>query len=177
MDTLLKPAPGDRKYSITWARSVVDKLWESYPRATEAVLEYYDISLENLAAALAKGDPVFDYMKKRIKYIARQEENQRASAKVVQMLSDELHYVMLNSTGKTQERLDSRIKTIQTQRAGFKRAEPGRSEAESGRHPSTFFQLLLFPNEQGETREIYEVRFLQESPGRDKQGRKSRKSG
>lgn len=168
MENLLKPASGTNCYSITWARSIVDQLAAAHARATEAVLEFYDISLKDLALYLAKGDPVFTYLKKRIKYISRQMENQKADATTIQLLSDERHYVALNAPESARQRLDARINSTDTQEAGFKRAEPGRSEAETGRHPWALFQLLLFPTEKGETRELYAVGCLPTGKSRHK---------
>lgn len=53
-------------YSFNWARSIVLQEKRKYPRATEFVCAMLEISLDNLAAFLAHGDPMWPKLRNAI---------------------------------------------------------------------------------------------------------------
>jgi len=54
-------------YDYQWARGVVDKLWRTYPRASDSVSNYFGISSKTHAYLLAQNSPGFYVLKKVIK--------------------------------------------------------------------------------------------------------------
>jgi len=48
-----------KRYALSWALSVVERLQDAYPRASEIVLDYLHISSKKLAILLAIGNPYF----------------------------------------------------------------------------------------------------------------------
>jgi hypothetical protein len=61
----------ESRYSYNWASSVISKLQESTPRATELTLKMLAMSHRDLAGLLAKGDPGFNITKNIIHYVER----------------------------------------------------------------------------------------------------------
>lgn len=53
-------------YSFTWALSVVDKLCEKYPRATEIEMAVFSLSRRELAAFLAHGDRFWPFFRDQV---------------------------------------------------------------------------------------------------------------
>jgi hypothetical protein len=61
----LKPA----SYSYSWAMSVVNQLYDKYPRATEVVKEILQITDRHLAAYLANADPLWPDLRNLVKVV------------------------------------------------------------------------------------------------------------
>lgn len=66
--------PAKAGYSFTWALSVVDKLVEKYPRATEIEMAVFSLSKRELAAFLAHGDRFWPFFRDQVHILARNME-------------------------------------------------------------------------------------------------------
>lgn len=55
-------------YSFVWARGIFDRLAEKHARATKLVLALYGLTPTTMTAFLAFADPLWEFLKKRIKY-------------------------------------------------------------------------------------------------------------
>lgn len=56
-------------YSFNWAEGVVDKVQETYPCATEILCRVLNLTRKNLAAYLARNDPLWHFLRTEIHYI------------------------------------------------------------------------------------------------------------
>jgi len=146
-----------KKYSLTWARQVVEQLRASRTRATDHVLQLYGITIENLALYLARGDPVYNYLKKRIKYVGNAVLRDDMPLSTIQKLSPERNYIAKFAPESARRRLDSRFLECETRRAGCEGLVSDQSGAAGGDLPSRFFQFFLFPEEMGANGEILQV--------------------
>lgn len=131
-----------KKYSLTWARQVVEQLRDAHTRATDCVLEIYGISLENLASYLARGDSVFNYLKARIKYLDKMSKCQDLDPFAILLLSDERKFISRHADESAQERLDKRFGVCEARRAGSEGLVCDQSAAAGADLPSGF---LSFP--------------------------------
>lgn len=145
---LLPPqSPAAKKYSITWARSIVDRLAKEYPRVLPTVLDLYGLSLHQLALYLSKGDPVYAYLRSRVHCLAKYYGNGHNYLTPVEYLTWERGLLAHKSAGLQSERLDSRLKAIHNTRAGFDKGIPGGGTPADRDHPLPSDlpgQLLLF---------------------------------
>ena len=57
-----------KHYSMRWALGIVEQMANKHARATKLVCALYAIVVRDLAAYLARNDPVFNYLRNRIKY-------------------------------------------------------------------------------------------------------------
>lgn len=125
------PAPHYR-YALGWAAGVVDQVVAKYPRATDLVCTVYGISRFDLVKYVAKPDPLWVYLRERIKALTRQEARlgkELEYSTIVKWLA-ELHRTKF-ACGQG-ERLDSRLIQLQNTRAGIEgRGGPERSEGPS----------------------------------------------
>lgn len=131
------PAPKQSKYSFRWARTVVDNLYQKYPRATEIVCLVLDITQDNLATYLAKGDNVFPVIREFIHIAARWEHVQGFDGWSIQMLSSLKVVMRQKGPDRIRERLDAVSLKDYPQRAG-------RKEVAGGGNTDDCHQPLLF---------------------------------
>jgi len=66
--------PAKAGYSFTWALSVVEKLCEKYPRATEIEMAVFSLQKRELAAFLAHGDRFWPYFRDEVHKLAALQE-------------------------------------------------------------------------------------------------------
>lgn len=149
-----------KKYSLQWARGIVSELERRYTRALNQVLANYGITINDLVTYLSRGDPVFAYLKRRAQKLHFSMMAQEKAPLWVQMYSSEAAYLAKNSSGETFQRLDNRLKWVEARRAGSEGEAGDRSDAKGAGLPSVLFQFLLFPDEEGAVREVFEVRSL-----------------
>lgn len=129
MEQPLNPAPRF-KYSLGWAASVIDELVAKYPRASDMICRVYGITRYDLVKYLAKPDPMYVYLRERIKYLALCEERTGKPmdySTVVEWCS------LLKGTKHAHglgERLDKREKELKLREQGS-RGAGGRSEAKA----------------------------------------------
>lgn len=147
-----------KKYSLTWAGQVVEQLREAHPRATDYVMKLYGITTTDLARFLARGDPVYTYLKKRIKYISNWEERDDGDPRDIQVLSPERSFIAKFAPESVRGRLDNRFLMSNALGAGSEGLVCDQSEAEGADLPSGLFQFFLFPDEMGALGEVCEVR-------------------
>ena len=147
-----------KKYSLKWATDVVHALEAQYPRASKQVYANYRITTRNVAALLATGDPAFVYLKRRMQFLHNVSTIQQKGPTWVQMYSGEREFMMKFAPESTRGRLDKRLAIVDACRAGSEGEFPTRSNAEGRELPSVLFQFLLFPEEEGADREVFEVR-------------------
>jgi len=147
-----------KKYSLDWARGIVQELADCYPRALNLVIALYGITLEDLARYLSRGDPVFNYVKRRTQYLANQCRNQEKGPAAIQALSKEEDFIVKFAPESARGRLDSRLKMLEARRAGSEDEVPVRSSAKGRNLPSVLYQFVLFPDLEGSDREVFEVR-------------------
>jgi len=129
MEEPLIPAPRF-KYSLSWAASIVDEVVSKYPRASDLVCQVYGISRYDLVKYLAKPDPLWNYLRERIKALAGLEERTGKPVNyetVVKWLEDLHHSKHAHSQG---ERLDNRRKALKIEEQGS-RGGGGRSKAKA----------------------------------------------
>jgi len=129
MDLPLNPAPRFR-YSLSWAAAIVDELTVKHTRATEVVCQVYGISRYDLVKYLAKPDPLWNFLRERIKNLARQEERLGRPIEyetIVKWLEDLHHTKFAKGEGG---RLDSRREALKMKEQGS-RGGGGRSEAKA----------------------------------------------
>jgi hypothetical protein len=146
-----------KKYSLNWARQVVGQLRDAHPRATEYVLRIYGIKIINLAAYLACGDPVFNYLKKRIQYISHAIQRDNLTLTTIQTLSPEHTFIAKFAPANVQGRLDRRLIQVYARRAGSEGLVCDQSAAAGADLPSGVFQFFLFPEEMGSNGEVCQV--------------------
>lgn len=123
------PAPRF-KYSLSWAASVVDEVASKYPRATDTICRVYAITRYDLVKYLAKPDPMWNYLRERIKYLALCEERTGKAMDYLTVVEwcKGLHG-MKHAHGQG-ERLDKRLNSLRIKEQGS-RGGGGRSEAEA----------------------------------------------
>jgi len=131
METFTTARP-KAKYSLVWAAKVFDALHAKHPRATDAVMELYGLTPRNMAALLAFGDPLWNYLRDLIKNIAHMGEYRPELLSVAY-----LERIALNShhhcpDESLSQRLDKRLRTLHTKEAVVKGAGGG---SESDRCP------------------------------------------
>lgn len=93
-------------YSYSWANSVVQKLADKYPRATEDVCEILQISPKILAKYLANNDPVFAQLRDLIHLAHNWANSPNWPGWTTQMLSTLESYVHRKGWERVQKRLD-----------------------------------------------------------------------
>lgn len=145
------PAP-QFKYSLSWAATVVDELVAKYTRATDVICRVYDISRYDLVKYLAKPDPLWPYLRERIKYLAICEQRTGKPMDYLTVVEwcKGLHG-MKHAHGQGL-RLDKRLESIRIRELGNR--EGGAKAYSAGARPSSFdsprptpdspHQLLLF---------------------------------
>jgi len=70
--------PAKAGYSFTWALSVVDRLVEKYPRATEIEMAVFSLSRRELAAFLAHGDRFWPFFRDEVHKLAKVQEQTKS---------------------------------------------------------------------------------------------------
>lgn len=128
------PAP-TFTYSLSWAAGIVDQLVAKYARATEMVCEVYGITSYDLVKYLAKPDPMWDYLRNRIKAVGRWEERLCKPINYETLVEWEWQMVHHRTGLKVAGRLDNRLREQENKRAGMK---GGGSEATAERSPPSF---------------------------------------
>jgi hypothetical protein len=98
----LKPA----KYSYSWAQSVIDKLKEKYPRATETVCIILDITEKDLAKYLAIGDNIFPQLRELIRMCDNWIKTSSPEADTIQVCSCGSWYLRRKGWERIADRLD-----------------------------------------------------------------------
>lgn len=126
--------PSSLKYSIQWAQGVVDALKAKHTRALAIVLEAYGLSEHNLAVYLASCDPLFNYLRERVKKVALCASRTGSYVNSEQFLDWEQCKGIVKSFPLLAERLDKGRKTAHTRKAGLK-SEPGSSVSEIPAQP------------------------------------------
>jgi hypothetical protein len=113
-------------YSLNWARSRVSELTRKYPRATRIVEESLEITDEDLAKYLAKGDALFPVLRGIIHamdvyaQIHREQPNNRVAVDYLRSRISNIY------SGVEIDRLDRRIKSLILKEQGLKGAGGGR---------------------------------------------------
>lgn len=102
---------GKAHYSLNWALGVVSTLAEKYARATALVYALYAIDARALAAFLARNDPVYPFLRKRIKYW----ENDLLYRQLKYLTSDTLFFVEKSAVDRfsAPERLKDRLTAVE----------------------------------------------------------------
>jgi len=129
VDNTLIPAPRF-KYSLGWAASVVDRLVEKYPRATDVICRVYGINRYDLVKYLAKPDDMWIYLRERIKYLALCEERTGKAMDYSTVVEWCMGLHGMKHSHKLGERLDKRLESLKLREQGS-RGGGGRSEAEA----------------------------------------------
>jgi len=149
-----------KRYSLNWARDVVKVLERQYARAWKQVLANYRITSDDVALYLSRGDPVFNYLKRRVQTLDSAIRMQERAPLAIQVYSTEANYLAKNTSGETFQRLDNRRKLVDALGAGSEGEGGDRNAVKGAALPSAVYQFLLFPEEEGANREVFEVRRL-----------------
>lgn len=112
------------KYSYQWALDVVYGLTDKHTRATEIVCEFYDISPRILALFLAKGDPMWIYLRDRIKAITALEERTNRYYTDVEIFDWLKRLSTEKYAGKLADRLDNGQKKARIKEQSFQGGAP-----------------------------------------------------
>jgi len=118
------------KYSLSWAACVVDELVAKHERATEMICKVYQITRYDMVKYLAKPDPLWPFLRERIKYLALCEERTGKPMDYLTVVEwcEGLHGTKFGH-GQA-ERLDKRRKEIRIEEQGS-RGGGGVGEAEA----------------------------------------------
>jgi len=125
----LIPAPR-YKYSLGWAASVIDELVVKHERAAEMICRVYALTRYDLVKYLASADPLFPFLRERIKYLALCEERTGKAMDYLTVVEwcEGLHGTKFGH-GQA-ERLDKRRKELRIKEQGS-RGGGGCSEAKA----------------------------------------------
>lgn len=120
------------KYSLVWAANVFNALHAKHTRATDIVMALYNLTPRNMAALLAFGDPLWNYLRDLIKTLSHMAENNPSWLTLDHMKEIALRSHQHCPDEKLSQRLDKRLKMLYAQEAVVKGAGGG---SESDRCP------------------------------------------
>lgn len=123
-------------YSFEWAKSIVTRVIEKYPRATEILCILLDLTPRQMATYLAKGDPLWPVLRSWIHlieiYLQIHQKNGYYTA--VEYFRSRYRYIY---NGDQAERLAKRLEFVIMKEQGS-RGGRGRSESDDPSQPLLF---------------------------------------
>ena len=120
--TTARPKP---RYSFVWAGNVFSALHSKHPRATDAVMAVYHLTPRNMAALLAFGDPLWNYIRdwiKTIDHMAQHRPELINPAELTRIARNTHHHCPDENLSR---RLDKRLSELYNEEAVVKGAGGG----------------------------------------------------
>lgn len=94
------------RYSFQWARSIVKRLEEKYPRGTEMLYEILAIQDHDMATYLANGDPLWPHLRNLAQFLQAYWKNPDYRLNLPSMKQDVRHWARKHGDKRILLRLD-----------------------------------------------------------------------
>lgn len=105
-------------YPVSWALTIVYRLKETYPRATEIVKQNLEINDRNLAVYLARRDPIFPQIRELIHIYDNWLKRTKSDMTTTQELRETAYYLRRKGWERLADRLDGISKQRRIQEQG-----------------------------------------------------------
>jgi len=110
----LNPAdsPLQNRYSYTWANAVFEQLHKKYARATDFLLKYLEITPRQWASFLAKGDPMWVYLRDAVHFVEEHGSDRKWDSDTIRMCGNFWEYLRRKPNFRVKNHLDSLRKKL-----------------------------------------------------------------